>query len=83
MDLSQWRSCALALLITISTGASSWAQNNNSKPAFTVVDIDGNGQISLQEARSAGISEKAFTRADRDRSGYLTVDEYNTMQSIT
>ncbi len=42
--------------------------------SFEEADKDGDGRISRQEARDAGIVE--FNRADRSRTGYLTRQEY-------
>jgi hypothetical protein len=56
--------------------------SESNKPAFRVVDIDGNGQISLQEAGKVGINEQTFKRADVDNSGFLSVDEYQALQNI-
>ena len=56
--------------------------SESNKPSFRVVDIDGNGQISLQEAGKVGINEQTFKRADVDNSGFLSVDEYQALQNI-
>ena len=75
------RRALVALALLLSMPASALAQSNT-KPSFKVVDLDGNGQISLEEAKEAGFSEKAFVRADQGRSGFLSIEEYERIQSI-
>ena len=72
---------SIAILAGLFSSAPLLAQLQ-SKPAFTVVDLDGNGHISLQEANQAGMSEPAFRRADLDKSGFITFDEYKKMNSV-
>lgn len=72
---------AITLLAGFASSSPLLAQSP-SRTEFTVVDLDGNGQISLQKASKAGISEPVFRRADLDRSGFLTFDEYQRMNSI-
>ena len=49
------RRALVALALLLSMPASALAQSNT-KPSFKVVDLDGNGQISLEEAKEAGFS---------------------------
>jgi len=42
------------------------------KPAFDKADNNGDGKISIEEAKKAGISEKAAKDADLDGDGKLT-----------
>ena len=34
------------------------------KPSFIIIDLDGNGKISIKEAKNAGIGEPTFHHAD-------------------
>lgn len=36
----------------------------------------------MEEARKAGSGEPTFRRAEQDRNGYLTIDEYEAIRSI-
>jgi hypothetical protein len=74
----------LFLLSVVSFGVVVRSQPvKTSRPSFVVVDLDGNGQVSLQEAQKSGISKGVFVRADLDRNGYLTIDEYEQINSIS
>ena len=72
---------AIALLAGFASSSPLLAQSP-SRTEFTVINLDGNGQISHQEASKEGISEPVFRRADLDRSGFLTFDEHQRINSI-
>ena len=42
---------------------------------FAVVDADGSGLVSIEEAQDAGWSEEEFFEADADGDEYLNPDE--------
>ena len=47
-------------------------------PAFTAVDADANGEVTLAEALDAGLtwSDAEFMAADQDQSGTLSREEF-------
>lgn len=75
-------SIGIAALQTIAPPKALSQTSESNKPAFRVVDIDGNGQTSLQEAGKVGINEQTFKRADVDNSRFLTIVEYQSLQNI-
>lgn len=63
------RLAALALLaLPLAAGAA----DSDAHPAFDAVDANGDGTISLEEARAAGVPENEFEREDIDQDGALT-----------
>lgn len=45
-------------------------------PAFSTIDRAGTGNITRQEARSAGIDEDKFDKMDQDGDGVVSQEEY-------
>ncbi len=45
-------------------------------PSFEEADKDGDGQLSLEEAKAVGISQNTFEKEDLDGDGYLTEYDY-------
>jgi hypothetical protein len=48
------------------------AAENGKRPAFGEVDTDGNGKISMEEAKQAGVPSSEAKREDIDNDGKLT-----------
>jgi len=53
-----------------------YAQVEVWKNAFKGIDTDGDGSLSLEEAKAAGISEELFKKIDVDKNGKLSVEEF-------
>ncbi|GIL01244.1 MAG: hypothetical protein BroJett030_11430 [Alphaproteobacteria bacterium] len=47
---------------------------------FATADADGDGQVTLQEAQTVGVSDAQFTTADADGSGGLSEEEWNAIE---
>lgn len=62
-------------------GAPVYAQSED----FTAADINGDGQITYEEAATVieGLTEDMFNAADADASGALNEDEFNALLSQT
>lgn len=48
------------------------AQSGDERPSFNEVDQDGDGKISVEEAKQAGVPESEAKREDIDGDGQLT-----------
>lgn len=59
-------------LITVS----SIAVSQSGPPNFTSLDIDADGRISMEEARSDARVADGFAEADKDSDGYLSAEEF-------
>lgn len=72
----------LATVISILLATSVYAATGDKdhKDKFQKLDTDGNGAISLEEAREADIEEATFNRYDVDGNGELSEQEYMAMK---
>ena len=62
--------------------AASAASAQDASVRFQILDLDGDGYLSLSEA--AGIADvvQRFDRADADRDGYLSAEEFNRLDRV-
>jgi len=69
----------LALALLGLAGAPAYAQTTTA-PEFASVDTNGDGQVSMEDIKAAGVelTEEQFAAADIDGSGSLSEDEYKT-----
>ncbi|MGD8175000.1 EF-hand domain-containing protein [Marinimicrobium sp. ARAG 43.8] len=51
-------------------------QGTGTGSAFSVIDQDGNGSISKEEAKNSGISDSRFKSMDRNGDGKVSQSEY-------
>lgn len=56
------------------------AQSGGERPSFGEVDQDGDGRISVEEAKQAGVPESEFEREDIDDDGKLTEADWKFVQ---
>lgn len=66
MERSGMTAAALAALLLSGTA------HAEGKPSFDEADADGNGKVSIQEAKKAGIPEAEAKKEDVDSDGNLT-----------
>ena len=79
-----FRLTALAVAVLIGSGQLAWAGSpeeteekaKDGLPTFKEADGNGDGKLSLEEAKAVGISEKTFDEEDLDGDGSLTKYDY-------
>ncbi len=70
----------LAFLLLVLAASSAMAQVPSVR--FQILDLDGDGYISLAEAAGIGDIVERFDRADTDRDGYLSAKEFARLDRI-
>jgi len=66
----------MAVIGGIGLSGSADAANEKPKPTFETADKNGNGSISLKEARDQGYSKYQFFAQDVNQDGSLTKDDW-------
>lgn len=74
MEKSGMTAAALAALLLSGTA------HAEGKPGFDEADADGNGQVSIKEAKEAGIPEAEARKEDVDKDGTLTERDWNYVE---
>lgn len=69
-----WR--VVSLLIAVWLLALGGTVSAAEKPAFSSVDVDGDGKISIQQATKAGISKAEAKAEDQNKDGSLTEGDW-------
>ena len=65
-------------MASIAATTSTWDTEKDGdidKADIAKIDKNGDGKITLAEAKAAGVSEADFNKADKDKSGTITPDE--------
>lgn len=72
----------LSSLVVLGLSGAAFAQ---AATDFVSVDTDANGSVSLAEAQVAwpDLTEEAFTAADIDASGELSLEEYDALAAAS
>lgn len=82
------RLVALLIMVLIGSGQAAWAgsqegvegkekaKEKESLPTFKEADKNGDGRLSLEEAKALGISKETFDEEDLDGDGSLTKYDY-------
>ena len=70
-----------ACLLLLFAATSAMAQDA-SGVRFQILDLDGDGYLSLAEAAGIGDIVERFDRADADRDGYLSAKEFARLDRV-
>lgn len=70
----------LALLLAVFAASAATAQEGSVR--FRLLDLDGDGYLSLAEAAGIGDVVERFDRADADRDGSLSAREFDRLDRI-
>ena len=71
----------LACLLLVFAASAALAQDAASV-RFQILDLDGDGYLSLAEAAGIGDIVERFDRADADRDGFLSAKEFARLERI-
>lgn len=68
-----WRLATIIAAAFLTTSGAAWAAD---KPSFKEADADGNGKVSVQEAKKAGVPKDEAKSNDLDDDGKLTKNDW-------